>query len=111
MNLLSELLFASDHPNSRRFDSSETRLHSHITGTGVQMKSGKDPFVHSRFDRIPGSAVRRGGQIHDSRSDHILEPVSERYVSRALQHLTCNQVRVSTRQCCYSLHRFVNVDR
>jgi len=106
MNLFGELLFTSDHPDSRRFDSSETkpipaddgvqRLHNQITDAGVQMESGKGPFIHSRFDGIASPAVRRGGQIHDGRSDHVLEPVTESDVSNTLQHLPYNLVRVTT---------------
>jgi hypothetical protein len=71
MNLFSELLLASDHPDLRRFDTSESkpvpaddrikRLHNHIADAGVQMEAGKDPFVHSSFDGIAGPAVRRAG--------------------------------------------------
>ena len=121
MNLFGELLFTSDHPDSRRFDSGESkpipaddgvqRLHNHITDAGVQMESGKDPFVHSIFDGIASPALRRGGQIHDRRSDQVFEPVSERDVSNILQHLPYNLVRVTTRRCCchYSLQRQVDV--
>src|SRR5271157_5417254 len=55
MNLFSELLLASDHPDARRFDASESqpvpaddcfqRLHNHVTNAGIQVESGKDPFV------------------------------------------------------------------
>jgi uncharacterized protein (TIGR03067 family) len=53
MNLFGELLFASDHPDPRRFDASESqpvpaddcfkRLHNHVTNAGVQVEAGKDP--------------------------------------------------------------------
>jgi hypothetical protein len=87
MNLLGELLFASNHQDTRRFDASESqpvpphnclqRSYNHITDPGVQMESGKNPLVHSSFDGIAGPAVRRGGQIDDRRSDYELEPIIE----------------------------------
>ncbi len=123
MNLFSELLLASDHPDARRFDASESqpvpaddcfqRLHNHVTNAGIQVESGKDPFVHSSFDRIASPAIRRGGQIDDRRSDRVLEPVTKRDVSHALQHPAYNLVRVTTRRCCcpHSLQCQVDVHR
>lgn len=97
MNLFSERLFTSDHPDPRRFDTCKSepipagdcvlRIHDHITNAGVEMESGKDPLVHSRFDGVTCPALRRGGQIHDRRSDHILKPITKMNMNRGLQHL------------------------
>src|SRR5258708_29480825 len=107
MNLFGELLFASDHPNLRRFDAGESqpipalnrfqRMHNNVTNAGVQVESGKGSFVHSSFDGIAGTAVRRGGQIQDGPSDRIREPISERDVSHTLQHLAYYLVCVIAR--------------
>jgi len=96
MNLLRELLFASDHHDSRRFDAGESqpvpaddrfqRLHNHVTDACIQMETGENAFVHASFDRESRATVGRGGQIHDRRPDHELEPVAERNISRGLQH-------------------------
>ncbi len=69
MNLFGELLFASDHPNLRRFDAGESqpipaldrfqRMHNNVTNAGVQVESGKGSFVPSNFDGIAGTAVAR----------------------------------------------------
>ena len=97
MDLLGELLLASDHADARRCDAGESqpvpafdfvmRLNNDVTNARVQMKSGENPRVHSGLDRITGAAVWRGGQIHHSRSDDVLEPVTQLYVGRPLQHL------------------------
>ena len=61
MDLLSELLFASDHPYSRRFDTGEPqpipaddrfqRLNNHVADACIQMETSENAAVHSSFDR------------------------------------------------------------
>jgi hypothetical protein len=121
MNLFSELLFTSDHPDLWRVDASESqpvstddsfkRLHNQVTNTGIEVESSKDPLVHSSFDRKTGAAIRRGGQVHDRLPDHELEPVTEIDVGRALQHFPDDLVRVTTHCCFHSLNRQVNIHR
>jgi hypothetical protein len=121
VNLLGELLFASDHQDTRRFDAGESqpvpahdcfqRSHNHVTNARVQVESGEGPFVHSSFDRIAGAAVRRRGQIHRRRPNHELEPVTERDIGRALEHLPNDLVLVAAGGCCDPLHRQVDVYR
>ena len=125
MDLFSELLFARDHPDLRRFDPGESepvpafdcfqRLHDNVTDASIQMESGEDPPVHSSFDWIAGTAVWRRSQIHDGRSDRVLEPVTERNISHALQHLPNNPVcsppaDVAATTCC-NVKSMSTVDR
>jgi hypothetical protein len=66
-HLFGELLFASNHPDPRRLDAGESQpvladncfewLHNHVSDAGVQVESGKDPPIHSSFDRIAGPAI------------------------------------------------------
>jgi len=62
MNLLGQLLFATDHLDTRRFDTGKSqpvpahdciqRSHNHVTNARVHVKSGEGPFVH------PGNGAR-----------------------------------------------------
>jgi hypothetical protein len=72
-----------------------TRLDDHIANSGIQAKSGKGSPVQSRFDGIASPAVRRGSQIHDRRSDDVVEPVTEKCVSGSLQHSLYDRVDVT----------------
>jgi len=58
-----------------------------------------------------GAAVRRRGQIHRRRPDRELEPVTERDIGRALEHLPYDLVLVAAGRCCDPLHRQVDVYR
>ena len=84
---------------------------NHVTNATSQVESGEGPFVHSSFDRIAGAAVRRRGQIHRRRPDHELEPVTERDIGRALEHVPNDLVLVAAGGCCDPLHGQVDVYR
>ena len=63
MNLFGELLFATDHPNPRRFDARESqpvpagdcfqRLHNHVTNAGVQVA----PLNSVRIDGADAAGI------------------------------------------------------
>ena len=113
MNLFSELLLTSDHPHARRFDASESRpvsaddcfqrLHNHVTNAGIQVESGKDPFVHSSFDRIASPAVlvyrafnRIGDEkVPDAKTLARLGPVIE---AKAVEQLHERLVKLAQEQ-------------
>jgi len=90
MNLLGELLFSRDHPDPRLRDACEAQpirtldrfegLNYNIADSGVQMESGEDSRVHTRFDRITRATIRSGGQVNDGRSNRVLEPVIKGHV-------------------------------
>ena len=96
MDLLGELLLAGDHLNLCGFNTGEFQpiatndcfqwSQNHVAHACVQMKPGKDTTIHSGFNRVTSSAVGRRDQIHDRRSDEVIEPVAWWSVSRALQH-------------------------
>jgi len=67
VDLFGELLLASDHANAGRRDSRETqpvptldrvmRLDDNVANACVEVKSGKDPRVHSSLDWVTGATV------------------------------------------------------
>jgi len=71
-----ELLFASDHHDSRRFVPANPASPGRRSFPAapqsrhrccIQMETGENAFVHASFDRESRATVGRGGQIHDRR--------------------------------------------
>jgi hypothetical protein len=87
MDLLSELLFASDHPDGGLFNAGEVeqigtldsldRLHYDVANSSVYMKLGEDSSVHPRVNCVASAAIWRTCEFHRWRPNRVFQPVIE----------------------------------